>query len=219
MTTDLARKIELDSERQFAAGVAMAKRRLRTAERREQIATAALEIIATRGAGGLTAAELAKAVGTSDAALFRHFEDKAAIVTEAIAVFERTLMQGFPPEDPDPLERLRLMFVRRVTLCRAHPHVLKLAFDDRLLDAADAAGKRRVRRAVKRSVSFIHACVSEAQQRGLIAHVDPVVVVWMFTGVVRGAVALATDRPRTKTPDAEALWSEVRKVLVGGAGS
>lgn len=188
----------------------MAKRRLRTAERREQIAMAALEIIATRGASGLTAAELAKAVGTSDAALFRHFEDKAAIVAEAIAVFERTLMRDFPPEHPDPLERLRLLFVRRVTLCRAQPHILKLAFDDRLLDAADAAGKRRVRRAVKRSVEFIHACVQQAQEQQLIPPVDPLVVVWMVTGVVRGAVALARQKPL----DVNALWAEVLTVLV-----
>lgn len=192
----------------------MAKRRLRADERREQIAMAALSIIATQGAGSLTAAALARSVGTSDAALFRHFPDKAAIVEAAIATFERTLMRDFPPQDPDPLARLRSFFVHRVTLCRAHPHILKLAFDDRLLDAADAAGARRVNRAVARSVEFIHTCVREAQEAGALPPIDPVVVGWMVTGVVRGAVAAVT-RSKGRALDPNALWDAVEVILRG----
>jgi AcrR family transcriptional regulator len=190
----------------------MAKRRMSAAERRDQIAHAALEIIATRGAGGLTAAELARSVGTSDAALFRHFDDKAAIVDAAIAAFEATLMDGFPPDDPDPLERLKKFFIRRVELCRQHPHILKLAFDDRLLDAAEASGRRRVRRTVRRSLEFVRACVAEAQGRGTMTCADPTVVTWMITGVVRGATAEAAASRKT-APDAQSLWNELCNVL------
>ncbi len=87
-----------------------------TAERQQQIAEAALRIISGKGVHRLTTQELAREVGISDGSLFRHFKDKAEIIRAAIGFLERTLFEGFPPQADDPLERLRLFFVRRLEL-------------------------------------------------------------------------------------------------------
>ena len=52
----------------------MAKR-MPTLVRREQIAEAALTLLAEQGLGGLTARNVAKAVGLTAPALYRHFPD------------------------------------------------------------------------------------------------------------------------------------------------
>ncbi len=49
---------------------------------REAMVAAALDLIATAGANGFTLAEVARAVGVSGAAPYRHFKDRNALVAE-----------------------------------------------------------------------------------------------------------------------------------------
>jgi AcrR family transcriptional regulator len=70
----------------------------RSAEaRRREIADAALCVIAAEGLGHFTALAIAREVGLTDGALFRHFPTKDAIVDAAIDRFEELLFEGFCP--------------------------------------------------------------------------------------------------------------------------
>jgi AcrR family transcriptional regulator len=190
----------------------MARHRLPADERKRQIARVVLEIVAERGAQHLTASEIARRVGVSDAALFRHFGDKSEIVDAAIETFERLLFEDFPPVDPDPLERLRRLFVQRVTLVRRYPEIMRLAFNDRLAEAAGGSGARRVRSIVERSVAFVSQCLAEAKQRQLVPpSVSLEVLLWTILGVIRGAAL--DSRKRRASP--EALWKELEQLLRG----
>jgi AcrR family transcriptional regulator len=186
------------------------RKRMPATERRAQIAAVTLELIAEAGFGALTAAALAKRIGVTDAALFRHYDSMEAIVDAAIREFEAVLMDGFPPEHDDPLERLRLFFERRVALCQSQPHVLRLAFDDRLMEGAGAAGARRVRRVVARSRKHIVSCLEQAQREQMIASDIPsTVLTWLIIGVVRGSVSMSGARAL----DPAELWQSVDKLL------
>lgn len=62
---------------------------------REALIQAALDLIGERGLGGFAVAELARAVGVSAAAPYRHFRDRDAVVAEVarrgfVALAERT---------------------------------------------------------------------------------------------------------------------------------
>lgn len=111
----------------------------------------------------------------------------SAIVHRAIDLFEAALESTFPPEDRDPLERLGLFFVNRLTLVRENPDFVRLAFNDRLAEAAGEEGAVRVGRIVERSVTFVHKCLAEAQERGEITRdTSPILLTWMVIGVIRG---------------------------------
>jgi AcrR family transcriptional regulator len=192
------------------------RRRLPTAERRRQIAEAALDIIATRGVHQLTTQEIAARVGVTDGSLFRHFESKQAIVAAAIDVFEALLVATFPEPSDDPLETLERFFVARVTFARRRPEIIGLVFNDRLTEAAGGEGARRVAAIVGRSLGFVGECLEAAQARGLVATDVPVqVLVWMVTGVLRGAARHPGAPPRRRpVPAAPAeLWAAVEKLL------
>ena len=45
---------------------------------------------------------------------------------------EELLFEGFPPEDPDPLQRLQRFFRQRVALVGARPVIARLAFSEQL---------------------------------------------------------------------------------------
>lgn len=204
----------------------MPRQRLAAPLRRQQIAEAALRILATAGVHRLTSMELARAVGVADASLFRHFANKEAIIAAAIDLFEGYLMQSLDAaaDEPDPLRRLRCFFVHRLGLVRARPEVLQLAFNDRLLEAGGAAEADRVRAIVGKSRKFILDCLVRAQAAGQIrADLPPDALVWVVSGVMRGA-ALSSPSilERSLGPDGsdpEAAWRAVSCLLAVNAQS
>ncbi len=143
-------------------------KRERTEVRRRQIAEAALKVMAQQGLRRFTAAAIAREVGISDGALFRHFPDKAAIVAAALDRAEEMLFDGFPPEHPDPVERLGLFFQQRVALVAANPALVNLVISNQLALAAGAEGAERVGRWKARSAAFILECLQEAAAAGVL---------------------------------------------------
>ncbi len=185
------------------------KKRLPTGERRAQIADAALDVIATRGVRELTAVEVAHRVGVADATLFRHFDSMKHIVAAAIARFEERLVASFPPRSDDPIADLREFFLRRLALGREQPEVLRLIFNDRLAEAAGEAEAESVQKIVNRSLGFVRDCLERAQEQGVVTRDVPVeVLLWMVTGVLRGAIL---SRSKSVAPDV--AWQSIQKVL------
>ena len=138
-------------------------------DRRREIAAAALRVIAAGGLGRFTAVAIAREVGVSDAALFRHFPSKDAIVDAAIERLGELLFEGFPPSEEDPLERLGAFFRRRVEVIRANPGVSRLMATDELARAGSPGAMERVAGFRRRSTAFARECLVEAARRGLIA--------------------------------------------------
>jgi AcrR family transcriptional regulator len=196
----------------------MSSKRLPTAERRTQIAQAALRIISTRGVRRLTSAALAEEVGIADGTIFRHFKDKNEIVDAAIGLFEEAIEGAFPPGEGAPLERLGSFVVMRLALVRNQPEILRLAFNDRLAEAAGQEGAARVGRIVERSLTFVRRCLAEAQERGEITRDAPLaLLVWVVTGVIRGAASSDIHRAPQGTDllgaTPEQVWTSLERFL------
>jgi len=138
-------------------------------DRRREIADAALRVIAARGLGHFTSLAIAAEVGLTDAALFRHFPSKDAIVDAAVDRVEELLFAEFPPQADDPLERLGAFFQRRVMVIRQHPGISALVAGDELAKAGSPAALRRVVGFRRRSVEFVRACIDEAAEGGVLA--------------------------------------------------
>lgn len=198
----------------------MTRQRLAAPERRQQIAEAALYILATAGVHRLTSVELARAVGVADASLFRHFANKEAIIAAAIDLFEGYLARSLDAAvaEPEPIRRLHRFFAHRLGLVRARPEVLQLAFNDRLLEAGGPAQADRVRAIVGRSRQFIHDCLTQAQEAGQCrTDLAADVLVWALSGVMRGAaLSPGSILERSLGPagsDPEAAWRAVSRLL------
>ncbi|HVP69397.1 MAG TPA: TetR/AcrR family transcriptional regulator [Anaeromyxobacteraceae bacterium] len=137
--------------------------------RRREIADAALKVIAERGLARFTSVAIAREVGVSDAALFRHFPTKAAIVLAAIERVGEILFEEFPPQDSDPIDRLGRFFRQRIAVIRESPGVARLVGSEQLEQAAPAEGIARVVEFRRRSQGFVRETLEEAYRRRMLA--------------------------------------------------
>ena len=186
--------------------------------RRREIADAALRVIAEQGLGRFTALAIAREVGVSDAALFRHFQTKEGIVLAAIERVEEILFAGFPPSGRDPLERLGNFFRQRVAVIAENPGVARLVASDSLAQAAPAEGVARVVEFRRRSVRFVHACLADAAHGGLLAKgIEPAEAEVLVLGAILALTQGRALRVRSG-PDAglaERTWSALERLLRG----
>lgn len=191
----------------------MPRERKTAPERRHQVGLAALSLLAEHGASALTTSNIARQAGIKDGSLFRHFASKEDIVSEAVGLFEDAMRATFPPPTLPPVERLRRLFLARARLARERPDVVRLAFSERLLEAAAPTDVARVRAMVQRSLSFVERCIDEARAEGSIVQDVPAkVLTWSVIGVLRGLVLSALDGQATPmTP--EAAWDAVLRLL------
>jgi len=185
--------------------------------RRREIADAALKVIAEQGVARFTAVAIAREVGVSDAALFRHFPTKGAIVLAAIDRVEEILFEGFPPPDRDPIERLGAFFEQRIEVIRANPGVARLVGSEQLEQAAPAGGVARVAEFRRRSQSFVRETLEEAYRRGMLA--DGLGPAEASVLVIGSLLALAHGRGAFPAEGAlpGRVWKALERTLRGGA--
>ena len=98
----------------------MSRKRLSSTLRQQQILDTTLEIIAEKGVGWVSTAEIAQRVGIVPSALYRHFESKEALIDALLdrthmILFENvrkmTLKKSDPKEDLKSLFLLHLEFI------------------------------------------------------------------------------------------------------------
>lgn len=111
----------------------MAKR-LTTTIRREQIAEAALALVADQGVGALTARNVARAVGVTAPALYRHFPGgKADILSSVLDLLDSVKSEGIRMalEEPGPaLAKLRRCFDLHISVIERYRAMPILVLSD-----------------------------------------------------------------------------------------
>lgn len=181
--------------------------------RRLDIADAALKVIAEQGLARFTSKAIAREVGVSDAALFRHFATKEDIVLAVIDRVEDILFADFPPAERNPIDRLGLFFQRRIEVIRENPGVARLVGSEQLSQAAPPEGVVRVAEFRERSQAFVRACLAEAHRDGLLADgVGPEEATVLVLGAL---LALAHSPPglRHRAPLPERVWGVLERML------
>lgn len=113
----------------------MAKR-LTTIIRREQIAEAALALVADQGVGALTARNVARAVGVTAPALYKHFPGgKADILASILDLLDDVKTEGIRQalEEPGPaLTKLRRCYDLHISVVERYRALPNLVLSDAL---------------------------------------------------------------------------------------
>ncbi len=170
----------------------MAKRTRRpAAERREEIARAALRIAGERGLPALTTAALAAEVGLTTGALFRHFASVDEILLEAARYGVARIDETFPDPAAPPLERLLELARNRVRLLGGDPSLAWLVRSEQAHLALPEEGVALLRDLVKRSRAFLLAALRDGAAAGVIRDdVEPELLLVPVMGTIHTLIGM-----------------------------
>ena len=155
-------------------------------ERRRQIIEAATTLFSRKGFRGTTTREIARAVGVSDAMLFKHFatkEELYAAIIEAKAHVEQlmdTVVEA--AERGDDGEVLRTLARKMIARTRADPTLMRLTFFSAL--EGHALSDIMFRSRVQQLDDFLSGYIARRIAAGAFHDLDPLQAAWNFIGMV-----------------------------------
>ena len=202
----------------------MSDQKLDTETRRDQIAKAALDLVASQGLGRLSVAAVARRVGLVPSGIYRHFKSKDEMLGAVLDLLERRLManvEAARQEASDPLERLQGVLTRHIRIIREGRAIPRIIFSD---DAHSGRPqqKTRVRRILTGYLGELSRIVREGQQENRIRReLDPETVSLMFLGMIVPAGILwhLTDGGFNVTQHARKAWQMFEQAVVAKADS
>ena len=167
--------------------------KMSTEARREQIARAAVDLLAERGSEGFNIADLAESVGLVPSAIYRHFEGREDVLDAALDVFRDrvyALVGAVRDEAGDPLAALKLLLTRHAKLIErggAVPYMTAA-----MSGPEGQVGRRaKMERIFRGYVARVEALVRDGQESGQIrSDIDSTTAAILFAGMIQPAALL-----------------------------
>ncbi len=167
------------------------RQRLSAEERQEEIIKAAVELAGEQSVDSVTTQDMAKAVGVTQGAIFRHFPTKDMIWLAVVHWVRGRLMSVVDMaagQGSDPLDSLEKMFFAHLGFVDKVPAIPKLIFTDQLLKKNPKI-KELIRSILADYEAKVTALISQAKAQGLVrSDLDEHAAAVMFTGIIQGLV-------------------------------
>jgi AcrR family transcriptional regulator len=148
----------------------MAEAKLDTQVRREQIAEAALSLVADQGLRRLSVAAVARRVGLVPSGIYRHFRSKDEILAAVLDRIEQRLLanvQAAREENADPLECLHDVLMRHIRFIREGRAIPRMIFSDDV-HAGNPKHRERVFQIFTRYMGAVGEIIRQGQSQGRI---------------------------------------------------
>ena len=197
----------------------MSEEKLDTQIRREQIAQAALELIASQGLRRLSMAAVARRVGLVPSGIYRHFRSKDEILDAVLERIRQRLMENVRAareEHADPLECLHDVLVRHIRFIREGRAIPRIIFSDDFHGGRPKL-KEKVVGIFGQYSGQLADIVRRGQEQGSVrADVDPGTVAMMVFGIVLPAGILwhLTEGGFDVTRHAAQAWEMLLSAIV-----
>ena len=190
--------------------------------RKDQIARAALDLIAEHGLGGLSVAGLARRVGLVPSAIYRHFGSKDEVLEAVVDLIRQTLLGNVRTtcqETADPLERLHRLLMRHVKLIREENKGIPRVIFSEDFYSGRSARKSNIYGLIRDYLTGVAGIIRQGQADGRIrTDLDPATGSVMFLGLIQPAAVLwhLSDGKFDVTLHAEKAWNVFRLAILAG---
>ncbi len=166
----------------------MATVRMKSQQRKEQIAQAALTLVSTRGVAAMTMERTARMVGLAPSALYRHFKNKAQMLDGVLDLLDHqftTEIQEAEELAKEPLDMLHHLLMRRVRHIMEHRSIPRLLFSEEIMYRFPEQ-QEKVNQLFKRFIHRIQEIVEQGQARGnMRTDITPLETTVMFIGLFK----------------------------------
>lgn len=186
--------------------------------RKEQILQSLATILEQSPGGRITTAGLAKHVGVSEAALYRHFPSKAKMFEALIEFIENTIfprINQIMNEEMEADKRCEKILGLILTFCERNPGITRILTGDPLAGETERL-RQRVTQLFDRIEAQLRQIIREMpireQQK---SSTDPVVAANLLLSLAEGRIGqyVRSDFERKPTTEWDAQWQVVREGL------
>ena len=187
-------------------------------ERRNLTVETVIELAAEQNPSDITTAAIARRMGLTQGALFRHFPSKDAILQAAMAwVSERLLarVEEAAAGAASPAAALEAVFMAHVEFVARHPGVPRMLFGE-LQRAGESAPKRLARTLVRRYGERLRQIIDAGKEEGsLDKTVETEAAVLLFIGSIQGLVmqSLLAGQIENLRRDAHRVFTLYRRAI------
>ena len=168
-----------------------AKPRKATEFRQKEIVDIAWELVTKQGAGAVTIKNIAQRAEISEAAIYRHFKDKHAILTALADNFEQHIMASFemPLKTHDnPLRKLKAIMKAQLIFTEKQQRMM-FAITAESLHFNDDELRKKILGIIENYKQRIKSILKDARTQGLIRKdVNLDSVSFVFFGLIEAAV-------------------------------
>ena len=187
-----------------------------TAERQQDIVQAVLSLIAESGVQGVTMARIAELVGLTEAALYRHFKGKLAIVGATIdTAFDELLGALESSESGESiLERLQGALNAHLNFIERRPGMARILFSDEVHFNSEDLKRKLASRGDEVAQRIAGMLAQGKATRELDEDLDVQSGVVMYRGIVQAQVMLWTHGRVEKLSECQkGVWELFRRAI------
>jgi len=188
-----------------------------TEVRKEQIVRAALEIIGKDGIQGLTTSGIAKAVGISEANIYRHFKNKDAILTATVEDLEdniSNILKKVTTREISPLDKLAQIFKLHLSHIQENKGVPRLVFSSELHFRQDLRDK--LSSLIDGYLKMLTGILDEGiEDRSVKSVIDTTAMARLFVGMIQLSALRwsLSDFNISLLKEGDKLWREYQKCI------
>lgn len=188
------RRADPRGRRRVGTGGRRRRTRYHHGDLRRALLDAALALVEREGAEALTLRAAARRAGVSQAAPYRHFRDKeallAAVAEEGFRAMTEGMRQAAAPHAGDPLGRLRASGSAYIEFATSHPAHFRIMFGR---GAADRSAHLGLMEAAREAFGVLVGGIRECQEAGIVRQGDPEDLALCAWSATHGLSTLAVD--------------------------
>ena len=191
-----------------------------SAERRVEIAHAVLRIIGEEGITSFTTTALAKEIGVTSGALFRHFASREEILHETVRYAVVKIEETFPDRSLPATERLLQLARNRVRLLGSEPGIVWLLRSEQAHLTLPKSAVKLLDSLIKRSRKFLLDAIREGGRQGTIRDdIQPDILLVLVMGTIHallGMPGILRPSKRKRSPDPDLILSALMRMIAPG---
>ena len=137
-------------------------------DRQKEIVEVSLQLISEEGIQGLTIKNLAKKIGFSESAIYRHFESKTEILLALLDFFKEITTDLFTEQvqsTESSLVRIENLFMAHFSKFTEMPSLVSVIFSEDIFRNEEALSQK-VGEIVNKNVVGLQAILTEGQEKG-----------------------------------------------------
>lgn len=138
-------------------------------DRQLEIIETAGKILASSGLSGLTTKNLAREIGFSEAALYRHFASKEEIILALLRFLHADMdqrLRNVYRSDQDPVANFRALFESQFHFFSRNPHFVVAVFSDGLLEESESINQA-ILKLMQVKMNYLMPIITQGQGQGI----------------------------------------------------